>query len=568
MNVLLLTVIQGPDRGRRHELPGNVPQLIGRSSEAIPLADPTVSRRHAELTPDDGAWFIRDLASQNGTFVNGKKISGRHRLQPGDQIRTGATLWLYGREDSDELAFVELLSADEIQTSVERRIASNEDSVVMAEPEPAAAAEDHLRIIYELTRLTSQALDEQELLSNVLNLIFDEFKPERGFIITGVLASDRQMRPAVARFHSQPASPEAAGIKVSRTIVQHVLRTAEGVLSTNAMSDKRFASGESVQGLHIHSAVCSPMTSGKRVFGAIYIDSSMSNFTFTEGQLALLNAIGRHTGLAMANAELYREKLAAERLAGVGETVASLSHSIRNILQGLRGGADVVEIGLQKEDLKTSRTGWDILKRNMDRIAGLTQNMLAFSRPIMPEVALTQVVPIVEECAELLAATAASKQVALLVDAEPEMPPIPADAGLMHQALLNLLTNAVEAAPEKTGHVTVRVAFHPPGARGDNSPAIASVSVIDNGPGLSKERQTRLFTPFNTTKGARGTGLGLVVTKRIIDMHRGVLRVESDAGAGTTFHVLLPADQGQAVDPSATTPSTPSSFGFEIDPPF
>ena len=183
MNVLLLTVIQGPDRGRRHELPGNVPQLIGRSSEAIPLADPTVSRRHAELTPDDGAWFIRDLASQNGTFVNGKKISGRHRLQP------GATLWLYGREDSDELAFVELLSADEIQTSVERRIASNEDSVVMAEPEPAAAAEDHLRIIYELTRLTSQALDEQELLSNVLNLIFDEFKPERGFIITGVLAA-------------------------------------------------------------------------------------------------------------------------------------------------------------------------------------------------------------------------------------------------------------------------------------------------------------------------------------------------------------------------------------------
>src|SRR5688500_14035383 len=68
--MLIRTVLQGPDKGRKFELPDHEPQLIGRSSEALPLTDNTVSRRHAELTPDDGVWWIRDLHSQNGTYVN------------------------------------------------------------------------------------------------------------------------------------------------------------------------------------------------------------------------------------------------------------------------------------------------------------------------------------------------------------------------------------------------------------------------------------------------------------------------------------------------------------------
>jgi two-component system nitrogen regulation sensor histidine kinase GlnL len=133
---------------------------------------------------------------------------------------------------------------------------------------------------------------------------------------------------------------------------------------------------------------------------------------------------------------------------------------------------------------------------------------------------------------------------------------------------MNLLTNAVEAAPDRTGHVTVRVAFHPAGARGENSPPVASISVIDNGPGIPEPMQQRIFQPFATTKGTRGTGLGLTVTKRIVEEHRGVLRVESAPAQGATFHILLPADPGKAIDPAATTLAAPSSFGFELEPPF
>ena len=81
--MLLLQVIEGPDQGRVLPLPEDEPQLIGRSSEALPSTDTSISRRHAELTPDEGVWFVRDLDSANGTFVNDELISDRVALQPG-----------------------------------------------------------------------------------------------------------------------------------------------------------------------------------------------------------------------------------------------------------------------------------------------------------------------------------------------------------------------------------------------------------------------------------------------------------------------------------------------------
>lgn len=567
--MLTLTVTQGPDRGKRFELPANEPQLIGRSSEAIRLSDKTISRRHAELTPDGGRWWVRDLNSQNGTYVNGVRIAQRTELHYGDQLRAGSTLFLFGAPgESDEIDFVHLVDGADMDASVESTLVSSEDSVVMAVPEPRSVAQDHLRVIYRLTTLTSQLSEpsDQELLATVLELVFSVFEPERGFIVMAGESYDDDPRPVVVKHRIPPMEKDKARIHVSRTILQHVLRRAEGVLSTNAMGDPRFSAGDSVQRFHIRSAVCSPIRHRDRTFGAIYIDSTLANYTFTDGQLALMNAIGQHTGLALANAELLRNQLQSERLAAIGETVASLSHSIKNILQGLRGGADVVEMGLNREDLKLSRDGWGILKRNLDRIVGLSMNMLAFSRQREVEFELTQLAPIIEECAQLLELQCSSKGIALLVDCDPEMPPIPIDQSLIHQAILNLITNAVEAVAQDEGAVTVRTIYHPHGARGENSPPIAEINVIDNGPGIPEQTIKHIFEPFHTTKGARGTGLGLAVTRRVIDEHRGILRVESEEGIGTVFQIILGADASAAVDPAATAtarPDEPHDFDFD-----
>ncbi|MBL8764667.1 MAG: FHA domain-containing protein [Phycisphaerae bacterium] len=558
--MLVLTVIQGPDKDKVYELPDHQPQLVGRSSEALPITDTTVSRRHAELTPDDGEWYIRDLQSQNGTYVNGVRISGRTPLRLGDQIRTGATLFVFGRASAeDERNRIRLLRPDQLDASVERVMPSNEDSIVLAEPEPRQAAAEHLRVVYRLVQLTSQLTDRPALLRSVMDLVFNEFRPERGFI---VLTPDAQhadeIAPVVVRHRDARARAKEGDeerLGVSRTILQLALRKGEGVLSSNAMNDPRFTKGDSVHLLHIRSAICSPIRFREHTYGAIYIDSSIANYTFTAEQLALMNAIGQHTGLALANADLYVEKLRGERLAAIGETVASLSHSIKNILQGLRGGADVVEMGLKKDDLKVARGGWSILKRNLDRIIGLTMNMLAYSRPRTLEVELTKIGSLLNDCAELLHDQCVNRQVALIVDAESEMPPLSVDPGQVHQAFMNLMANAVEAVDARTGTVTVRATYHAADPRRGRTHAELHVDVIDNGPGIAPEAMPRLFEPFFSTKGTRGTGLGLTVTKRIIEQHGGRIKVESAPGRGATFTVILPADLTPGVDPSETAQS-------------
>jgi signal transduction histidine kinase len=571
--VLVLSVIQGPDKGRKFQLPDDMPQLIGRSSEALPIDDTAVSRRHAELTPDDGVWYIRDLASQNGTYVNGVRISDRTRLRPGDQIRTGQTLFVFGMTSPTDPDVVRVVEPRAMDATIERSLAGSgifeagmDDSVILAEPEPRAAAVDHLRVIYRLTQLVSGKLgDKRELLRSVLELVFAELKPERGCVmIAGV---DGVMKAAAVKYREAPLSREDAQIEVSRTILGHVMGKNEGVLSSNAMNDPRFRSGDSVQRLHIRSAICSPIRAGSRVYGAIYIDSSMANYTFTAEQLALMNAIGQHAGLALSNAELLEQTLQSERLAAIGETVATLSHAVKNILQGLRGGADVVELGLNKGDLKIARGGWTILTRNLDRIISLNMNMLAFSRHRPAEVELVKLGAIVEECAELLEAQCATRQVALIVDADSEMPPVAVDPALMHQAVMNLLTNAVEAVPAGEGVVTVRVVYREGkslagGGAGRMRPE-AEIAVIDNGPGIAPERVPLLFVPFATTKGTKGTGLGLAVAKRIAQEHGGRVLVETAVGKGSTFRLIVPADASPAHDPSATAQQQRSTLPMQ-----
>ncbi|MEM9065027.1 MAG: ATP-binding protein [Planctomycetota bacterium] len=569
--MLILTIIEGPDVGRRFELPETEPQLLGRSSEALPIGDTTVSRRHAELTPDDGAWFVRDLESQNGTYVNGHAAEDRVRLSEGDTIRVGTTVLRFGDVIDHHEDAVKVVRSREMDVAVEHTLPAdaplaspdpNEDSVIMAEPEPALAAAEHLRVIYDLTSLTARAADRRSLLDAVLDLVFREFTPERGFIMVRDPKNPQgPLKAAVVRQAGLAIDPDQAKIQVSKTILSHATKGQEGVLSTNAMNDPRFQAGDSVQSFNVRSAICSPITYRGDTYGAVYVDSTMANYTFTRGQLALMNAVGRHTGLALANMDLVSEKLHAERLAAVGETVASLSHSIKNILQGLRGGADIVEMGLKKGDLKTSLGGWDILKRNLNRIIALTLNMLAYSRQRVVEPELVSIGSFLEECAQLFEKQTGEKDVILIVDADPELPPVPLDAHLMHQAMMNLIGNAVDASP-RGGAVTVRARYETDETPIGIASAHAIIEVIDQGPGVPEGKRRWIFEPFHTTKGLKGTGLGLAVTKRVIDDHNGSIEVDAapggdpGEGVGAIFRVRLPVDTPEALDPSATTDTT------------
>ena len=576
--MLVLHVLQGPDRGKKYELPAHEPQLIGRSSEALPITDNTVSRRHAELTPDDGRWYLRDLESANGTWVNGYRIKTRVQLAAGDQIRCGSTLMLFAitpddkRDGSDA---VRVLPSEIFDTTIESRMGANPATMIASADDPARAAAEHLRVIYYLTALTASTFDRQELLEKIMDLIFAEVQAERGFILLQVhdtftteraenaegridiaisarsanSAVNPRLVPAVVRYRVRPKSLDEGRIPVSRTIVQHTLEKNEGILSTNAMNDERFRSGDSVRDYGIRSAICVPIRTGEQTFGVIHIDSSLANFTFTPEQLRLMNAIGLHTGLALKSAEVLSSKMQTERLAAMGETVASLSHSIKNILQGLRGGADAVELALNKSDLKLAKEGWPILARNLDRIFALTLNMLAYSKQRELEFDLISINKLVEESAELVQPQCDRKRAALILELADDLPPIPADANALHQAIMNLLTNAVEAVPDKKGVITVATRYIAP-SNGTGG-GVAEISVADNGPGIEPQLREHMFQAFTSTKGQRGTGLGLAVSRKLIVEHGGRIELDPEVTKGARFIITLPSDRaGQ--DPGAT----------------
>ena len=355
--MLMLQVIKGPDRDAVYALPDDEPQLIGRSTEALPTTDTMISRRHAELTPDGGSWSIHDLDSANGTFVNGRRITARTRLGPPDEIRCGGTT-------------------------------------------------------FRLLRAVASGASSQQ-----------------------------------------------------------------------------------------------------------------------------------------------------ERLATMGRTVASISHSVKNILQGLRSGAGAIELALNRDDLALAREGWPVLARSLDRIHDLTYNMLAYARAAHLEIELEPLGGIIHDIAELIEPQCARKRATLSIELGEAIPPVPIDAHAIHQAIMNLMTNAVEAIPSKTGEIRIATRF-------DAEVSSVMIEVHDNGPGIEPDRHAMIFEPFTSSKGQRGTGLGLAVTRKIVQEHGGEIELASALGEGTIFTIVLPTDTSGG-DPGEThgprpgeTPDVETRFGF------
>jgi signal transduction histidine kinase len=569
--VLTLLVLQGPDKGRRFELP-DAPVLIGRESRQLPITDNTVSRRHAELLPDDGNWILKDMGSSNGSYINGTRVNNRFPLKLGDQIRVGRTLMVFGaqpgvtRSSGGNVALAGVEAG--MDSSIMHTVSSADDSMVLAVPEPAAVAMTNLKVLYQLGAALGSSFGIDEVMEVVMDLVFENVKADRGIVF--LIGEKGELIPKVVRTREDPSRDNGKNkdnekvtvetnektvpekIHASRTIINHVLSSGEGVLSSNAMADRRFSAGKSVHNLGIRSALCVPIKaarlSGKSEFenlGVIYIDSSVKNYTYATDQLRLLTAIGLQAGMAVTNARLYHAGLQAERLAAVGETTAALSHSIKNILQALRGGADVVEMGLRANNLTQAAKGWRVVDRNLEKIYNLTMNLLAYSRPREPK--LEQINPkvLIEECLELVAAAANDKGIMAVADVEPDHPAFPADPDGLHQVLMNLLINSLDAVEPKKGLVRVVCRY-------DTENKQTIIEVIDNGAGISPGMLKHVFELFQSTTGNRGTGLGLAVAKKIIDEHDGSITVKSKQGEGTTFTIRLPVYSATMSDPSHT----------------
>ena len=526
-------VIQGPDTGRTVALVQG-DNRVGRQSDPITLSDGTASRQHASMMRENGNWVLSDLGSANGTFLNGERLLKPTELHRGDQIRCGSTIMVFSTADTATPAPVDVDHDGRlVDAAIVATVPSSDDSVILPTPEAGAAAIDNLRILYDMIAEIGSYLNADQLLRRVLDKVFEIVQADRGYIL--LIEPDTDTHPTGLSLKASRIAGEDSKekIPISRTIINEVIRQQVGILSSNAMSDKRFTAGKSVHDFGIHSAVCAPIKGRGKILGVIHVDCSVSDHTYTTEQLRLLTAIGYQTGLALENVRLYEAAVQSERLAAVGETVAVLSHHIKNILQALGAGTDVVEMGLDADNLTKAKGAWPIVQRNLGRINNLILNMLAFSKDREPQLANININHVLGECIELVQGWADDRGVALLTDLD-DIPPIPADADGLHQAFLNLLQNALDAVEDKTGAVTIT-------SRYDTMNRLVIVSVIDNGSGIEPDRLDEIFTPFYSAKGQRGTGLGLAVARKMVQEHTGKIDVVSKVEEGTTFTVTLPA---------------------------
>ena len=234
---------------------------------------------------------------------------------------------------------------------------------------------------------------------------------------------------------------------------------------------------------------------------------------------------------------LERELLNAERLAAVGQTVAGMAHCVKNILHGLKGGSYMVNIGIKNENTEKLQAGWNMVQRNITRTHDLVQDLLTYSKERQPEMAPCDPNTVVEEVIELMQAVAMENNVTLETSLSPEIEEMLLDERSLHRSLLNLVGNAIDACRDdpnmgKTHLVKVSTSM-------DNDQTIC-FDVTDNGSGMSEEVKNKLFSSFFSTKGPQGTGLGLLVTSKLIEEHKGTISVDSQLDQGTTLSIRLP----------------------------
>jgi len=253
-----------------------------------------------------------------------------------------------------------------------------------------------------------------------------------------------------------------------------------------------------------------------------------------------LDVEGRHMGAAISIQDLGEikklesEKIEAERLGAVGQTVAGLAHGVKNLGTALKGGMYMLTSGLERGELERIQKGMSMLDRNTQRLSMFVKAFLNYAKGRKLNPQLSDPVEVAKEVHEMYAQKAKEYNIKLDLEASGSIAEAALDYDSIHECLANLTSNAIDACrDEEQPGSSVRL-------RAFEEQNIIYYEVIDDGCGMNEEVNKKVFTTFFTTKGLRGTGLGLLMTRKIIQEHGGRITLKSQLGKGTTFRILLP----------------------------
>lgn len=565
-----LVVVSGPNLGARYPLNSSTNSSadsvtnrftvrIGRDSRCeIHFDDTETSRKHAEIERVGDSYVLTDLKSSNGTSVNGQPIETKTLLD-GDRVQIGKqTLVFRLREaipsatDKDYLQrSVSIVPDHDLENSQIISRADLSDPVGETEffdpqvANPLSVIKSPWEIMYRTSLAVSRTLDINQLLEQIVDLIFQWVQCDHACVMLTDAISN-ELKP-VYRKNRKPQSNHQ--ITISKTILDFVLKNEEGVLTSNAKDDRRWNSSASIEASGVCEAICVPMKGRYGVVGVLYIDT-MVNATvqsqtpnrssqtqlhvFDEEHLKMMVTIGHQAALAIEDTHFYQTTIQTEKLAAVGQTIANLSHHVKNILQGLKGGGYMVHEGLKRNELEPIRAGWEICEKTHNRIESLVLDMLTMSKEREPKRESTNLVLLIQDALSIAQAPARDANVQLAWN--PPADPLTAcvDPDGIHRAVLNLILNAIDAT---SGRPDAKVSIGLLCTQDSTQ-----IEIEDNGIGIPKSQLQTIFSLFESTKGNRGTGLGLPVSQKIIREHGGDISVLSVVDQGTTFTIRLPSE--------------------------
>jgi two-component system NtrC family sensor kinase len=525
---------------------------VGRHpNNDISLLLESVSRFHARFECRPDGYYLADLGSSNGTFVNGDRLSQPQLLTDGDAVTFGRADFVFslsppdvflsrksessstGRISSGSVSLVgeeassSLILATQLSVEGTGLTTSKLNFLKGHDLDSLLKANERLVTLYKLSEALHAATTREEIMAKAMELLFEVMPADRGVILT-MDGPDSWPEPAHVKFRDPDSSNE---LTISRTIIQKCIEDRVAILSRDAKIDSRFAASESILAHDIRSAMCVPLLSGKKLLGVLFVDTKESIRVFTDDDLAFASSFANDIAMSLDNIALFQENVNKERLAAVGQTIAGLAHNIKNILQLARGGIELMDSAIQREAADEIASYWPVVRRGIERMQKLTQEMLDYSRQTRPELVEANVNAVLSDTVATFMQDAMDKNVEFEVNLAEDVPLRTIDPDGLNKAIMNLVSNSIDAFEGFGGKITLSSAVV--------GKAI-HIKVEDNGKGIPKDKQAKIFQPFFSTKGSKGTGLGLPMTKKYIEDMGGELRLESEEGRGTTFTIILP----------------------------
>jgi nitrogen-specific signal transduction histidine kinase len=250
----------------------------------------------------------------------------------------------------------------------------------------------------------------------------------------------------------------------------------------------------------------------------------------------LLSLTGNVTAVIKLLSNVNMIKDVHKELVTLGQSFAVLTHDLKNMLEGLEGGAYVVDEGVKDRDWELAGKGWHIVKKNITEISRVTQNILYSSKKRPPRFQKAKPSDVARRAVQLYQEKASAMEIQLISQLNPTLPHTTMDASSITRMLNNLIWNALEACDKDRRKASNAVFIRADYYDGNHW----MYEVEDNADGINEDTESNLFQEFFSTKGDKGTGLGLMVVDRIVRNHRGKIEILTRPGIGSLFRTIFP----------------------------